>query len=219
MNFINRMVNIKTFSTLAFLVIFLGFGLQSCSKTEIKSEPNSDKVEVLRTEQRKLWSDHMHWTLATVDAFFYEPSQLNSKLARLMQNQEDIGNSIKPYYGAAAGDQLTALLKEHIQLAVPVLTAAKNGDQSALGTAVADWKVNAKEIADFLTSANDKNWPASVTEPHMEGHIDQTIDYSVKVLTEDYAGGLTSFEFALNHMLGLADVLTNGISKQFPDKF
>jgi hypothetical protein len=35
-------------------------------------------------------------------------------LARLLHNQEDLGNIIKPYYGEEAGTKLTALLKEHI---------------------------------------------------------------------------------------------------------
>ncbi len=32
-------------------------------------------------------------------------------VARLLRNQTDIGNAVKPYYGAAAGNQLTKLLK------------------------------------------------------------------------------------------------------------
>jgi hypothetical protein len=49
--------------------------------------------------------------------------------ARLLRNQADIGNAIKPYYGAAAGNRLTKLLRTHILEAVPVLVNAKAGNK------------------------------------------------------------------------------------------
>jgi hypothetical protein len=54
---------------------------------------------------------------------------------RLLQNQVDIGNAVRPFYGDAAADQLTTLLQEHISGAVAVLTAAKAGDSDALNQA------------------------------------------------------------------------------------
>jgi hypothetical protein len=59
--------------------------------------------------------------------------------ARLLANQTDIGNAIKPYYGQSAGDRLTALLKQHILGAVDLLVAAKSGDKSKIATASAAW--------------------------------------------------------------------------------
>jgi hypothetical protein len=53
---------------------------------------------------------------------------LNAELTRLLQNQADIGNAIKPVYGDAAGDQLTALLREHILVAGEILQDVKTGD-------------------------------------------------------------------------------------------
>jgi len=200
-------------------LLVLGFTSQSCNDDDDSDPLNSDAYIALNQDMRTLWSDHMAWTLATVEAFFHNNDALTDNLNRLLQNQSDIGAAIVPYYGQAAGDQLTALLTDHINLAVPVLTAAQAGDQTALGTAVTNWKANAKEIADFLTAANPDNWPASVTEPTMEQHIDQTIDYSVKILLNDHAGANVAYDHALEHMLELADILSEGIAKQFPDKF
>lgn len=209
--------------TKVMLLVLLAFGLtlQSCSKDDdIAHDPfQSAKYKELNQGMRKLWSDHMHWTLTTVDAFFNNPDALNANLTRLLQNQQDIGAAIVPYYGQAAGDQLAALLTEHIELAVPVLTAAQNNDQAALETAVANWNQNATDIANFLTAANPDNWPQSATEPALLHHIEHTIDYSVKILQNDHTGALVTFEHALEHMLQLADTLSDGIAKQFPDKF
>lgn len=179
----------------------------------------NNKYLELNQAMRKLWSDHMHWTLATVDAFFNEPKQLETKLDRLLQNQKEIGGAIVPFYGKAAGDKLAKLLTEHIELAVPVLKAAQANNKASLDTALANWYKNADDIAAFLSSANSKNWPETTTKPALKMHITHTTEYAVNILKADYASSLKGFEQALNHMLMLADVLSEGIAKQFPDKF
>jgi ubiquinone biosynthesis protein UbiJ len=167
---------------------------------------------------RTLWEQHMEWTYETVDAFFHNQAALTPTLNRLLQNQRDIGAAIVPYYGQAAGTQLTNLLLTHIQEAVPVLTAAKAGDKAKLATAESDWYANAKQIADFLSSANPNNWPASVTEPMMKTHIDQTTTYSVDLLQGSYAQSITDYDKAEQHMIEMADALSKGIIGQFPQK-
>lgn len=173
----------------------------------------------LYTTMRNLWTDHMQWTWATVDAFFHNPDGLQAQLDRLLVNQADIGAAIVPFYGQEAGDQLAALLTTHIEQAVPVLTAAQEGDQDALDLALADWYVNAEEIADFLSVANPGNWPQSATRPMMEAHIDTTTVYSVDLLGGDYVAAVAAFDAALEHMVMMADTLSAGLIAQFPDQF
>lgn len=177
------------------------------------------KVLELNRAMRELWSDHMYRTLITVDAYFNDPKSLEAKLNRLLQNQKDIGAAIVPYYGQAAGDELVKLLTEHIQLAVPVLKAAKENNKGALDKAVKDLYANAKEIGSFLASANPKNWLVKETQGALEMHITHTIAYSVSILKGDYAQSFGGFDKALHHMIYLADILNEGIVKQFPDKF
>ncbi len=89
----------------------------------------------------------------------------------------------------------------------------------ALDTALAEWYDNAKEIAQFLTSANPKNWPATATEPMMKAHIDQTTAYAVDLLKNDYTNAVIHFDAARQHMVEMGTILASGIIKQFPDKF
>ena len=65
---------------------------------------------------------------------------------RLLGNQTDIGNAIKPYYGDAAGGALTTLLQSHINDAVAVLKAAKSGNAQATKTAEAAFYANGVQI-------------------------------------------------------------------------
>ncbi|MGB3376366.1 MAG: hypothetical protein WBA87_14645 [Microbacterium sp.] len=166
-----------------------------------------------------LWADHMQYTYATVDAFFNNEAALQANLDRLLQNQQDLGAAIVPFYGQDAGDQLAELLTTHIQQAVPVLTAAKEGDDDALKKSLDDWYANAKDIADFLSSANPDNWPASATEPMMKMHIDQTTVYAVDLLNGDFTKAITDYDEAFSHMMGMSGTLASGIVAQFPDKF
>jgi hypothetical protein len=168
---------------------------------------------------RTLWDQHMEWTYATVDDFFHDPAALTPTLNRLLQNQRDIGAAIVPFYGQAAGTELTNLLLIHIEDAVPVLQAAQANDPAALAAATAAWYANAKQIADFLSSANPSNWPTSVTEPMMAAHISQTITYSVDLLKGDFAQSIVDYDVAESHMDMMADTLTQGLIAQFPQSF
>ena len=180
---------------------------------------NSDKQLALYSGMRALWAQHMEWTYATVDAFFHDQKAVTPTLNRLLANQRDIGAAIAPYYGQAAGAQLTKLLTTHINDAVPVLQAAQAGDKAKLATAEAAWYSNAKQIADFLSAANPDNWPTSATEPMLKTHISQTTLYSVDLLKGDYAKAIKDYDKAEQHMLMLADVLTKGVIAQFPQQF
>ena len=161
----------------------------------------------------------MQWTYATVDAFFNNPKALDASLNRLLQNQKDIGAAIIPYYGKEAGDKLTALLTEHIQGAVPVLTAAQKNDQSGLKKALADWHANAQAIADFLSAANTNNWKQDDMRTMMKAHIDQTTAYAVDLLGKNYKNAVEKYDVANQHMKVMADELSMGIIKQFPREF
>lgn len=213
---LNRFASLLTF--LSFFLI-----LPSCEKDEVTGPAipalNSDSYKSLNAEMRKLWVAHMHWTYATVDAFYNNPDALEAHLNTLLANQQDIGAAIAPYYGQAAGDTLAALLTTHISQAPAVLQAAKDNDQVALDAALADWYANAEDIADFLAAANPQFWQQSYMREEMKGHITQTTAYAVDLLQKDYTKAVADYETAFNHMMHLADILSEGIAKQYPGRF
>ncbi|GAB3807628.1 hypothetical protein GCM10028798_32520 [Humibacter antri] len=182
------------------------------------STSSVSKKIALYSAMSDLWAQHMEWTYITVTAFAQGSSSLTPSLDRLLQNQADLGNAIKPFYGAEAGDQLTVLLKAHINDAVPVLTAAKAGDTTALNKAVTAWYANAKEIGDFLAAANP-HWNKAEMEQMMKTHITQTIAYATDALGGDYTKAVTDYGLAEQHMEQMAGMLSAGIIQQFPNKF
>jgi hypothetical protein len=185
--------------------------------THAHAADTSDQTS-LRVAMRSLWAQHMEWTYATVVAFASDSPALPATMTRLLRNQADIGAAVMPYYGADAGTQLTDLLSTHIKDAVPVLTAAKTGDDAGLTAAVDTWYANAQEIADFLASANP-GWEQAGMRQMMKGHITQTIGYASDVLGGNFESALEKYDEAEAHMTEMADMLTAGLVEQFPDKF
>lgn len=170
-------------------------------------------------EMRKLWEDHVTWTRLAIVTFADGSAGFDATAARLLKNQDDIGDAIKPFYGDAAGDQLTALLKDHIGIAVELLQAAKAGDSAAFEETKAAWYANADDIADFLAQANPRYWPQATMRAAMKGHLDQTLAEASHELTGDYAASVADYDEIHHHILGMADVLSTGIIRAFPGSF
>ena len=179
----------------------------------------SNKAVDFNKAMRQLWEDHITWTrLYIVEAASGNPGA-SQTAARLLKNQEDIGSAIKPYYGDAAGEQLTTLLKSHIQGAVDILTAAKTNNQTKLATAKTAWYDNANQIADFLAQANPTSWPQATMRAHMKEHLDLTLQEGVDELGGKYVESIADYDKVHPQILSLADTLSAGIASQFPDKF
>jgi hypothetical protein len=168
---------------------------------------------------RKLWEDHITWTRLAIVSFAAEAPDLPATETRLLQNQADIGNAVKPYFGNAAGNRLTALLKEHILGAVALLQAAKAGDQTSIKQRSDEWYANGKQIADFLHKANPRNWPQRDLREMMKTHLDQTLAEATHRLQGNYAADIRDYERIHRHILEMADTLSAGIVAQFPSRF
>lgn len=180
---------------------------------------HSEAGHAFHDAMRKLWEDHVTWTRLAIVSFVNELPDLDATVTRLLRNQGDIGDAIKPFYGDRAGKQLTKLLEEHINGAVAILTAAKAGDQRQLEKASRAWYRNGNEIADFLSSANPDNWPRHEMRSMMKTHLDQTVKEATQYLEGHHRASVRSYDEIVEHILEMADVLSNGIIAQFPEQF
>ncbi len=216
--------HVKSILTIA-LLIFVVSTIGSNATASLNSPPSlgidkdSSKKVALQLAMRKLWEDHITWTRIFIISASGDLPDKDAATQRLLQNQVDIGNAIKPYYGEAAGNKLTALLKEHITTAAEVVAAAKASDQAKLADANKRWFANADQIADFLSSANPKNWPAAEMRSMMHDHLNLTTSEAVARLHGDWAGDIAAYDKVHEQILNMADGLTAGIVKQFPGQF
>jgi hypothetical protein len=180
--------------------------------------PDPVVVGAFKQDMRLLWSDHVIWTRGYVVAAAADSPDQQAAAARLMKNQEDIGNAVADYYGKPAGDQLTALLKDHISIAVDLVKAAKAGDNPGVQAADARWQQNGVDIADFLSKANP-NWPRQTLVDLMKTHLSTTTTAVKARLGKDWEADVRAFDEVYRHILMMSDTLADGIVKQFPDRF
>src|SRR5215471_12828240 len=180
-------------------------GLAACAVllfplSTVATAADGKAADQLRTDMRKLWTDHVVWTRDYVIAAVGDQPDATAAAARLMKNQEDIGAAIGGIYGKAAGQQLTTLLKDHISIAVDLIKAAKAGDSTAQKQASARWEQNAVQIADFLSKANP-NLPRATLVDMMKTHLSTTTDEVVARLKKDWTGDVQAFDRVYDHIL------------------
>jgi len=195
------------------LILFL-----SPVQAQMDMKTNSSKSEQLRMAMHKLWEDHIVWTRNVILNIMDDLPGTDQAVNRLLSNQDDIGNAVKPFYGEAGGKELTRLLREHITTAADLLKAAKTGNNSAFDAANKKWSANADEISDFLSKANP-NWKLNDMKKMMHDHLTLTTDEAVARLKKDYVADVKAYDKVHDEILMMADMLTDGIIKQFPGKF
>ena len=209
-----------TYGLLAAAILSLSVLVPGCAVPA--SEDHSATLEkqfTLRQAMRKLWEDHITWTRLVIVSTAAGLPDLDATTQRLLQNQVDIGDAIKTFYGDAAGAKLSALLREHIIGAATLLAAAKANDQAKLAAARTAWYANADEIAAFLSGANPTAWTASGMQAMMKEHLDLTLAEAVNQLQGHYRESVADYDKVHDAILKMADMLSNGIIQQFPKQF
>jgi hypothetical protein len=185
----------------------------------VKRSGPSAKQLALHDGMRKLWEDHITWTRLFIVSASADLPDKQATTERLLRNQQDIGDAIKPFYGRAAGERLSALLTEHILVAADVLAAAKAGDQAAVERHSRIWYRNGKRIADFLHEANPRHWAKREMRAMMREHLDLTLAEAMAHLTRDHRTDIRAYDRIHRQILGVADMLSKGIVAQFPKRF
>jgi hypothetical protein len=201
--------------------------LAACNSSQNKPADNTQmsmsagsnpKAVELRTAMRKLWEDHVIWTRNVICCLVDGLPGKDEALKRLLQNQDDIGNAIKSYYGNDAGNKLTALLHDHITISADVVLSAKAGDNTKLDEANKRWTANADDISTFLSQANP-NWNLEDMKSMMHDHLKLTTDEAVARIKKDYVADIRAYDKVHDEILQMSDMLADGIVRQFPDKF
>jgi len=275
--------------------------------------------QAFHDRMRELWSDHIVYTRNFIVSAAAGLPDTAEASQRLMRNQDEIGEAIKPYYGDAAGSQLASLLRTHIQLAAKTLLAAKGPttamntqnqspsqwsnsqrtdsttradttesrinsqypanpsassrmtdtsrarstikpdttqaktnaqyptaqgradttqqsvagqsqqygmaqqagpvDSTALNAATKDLKANGDSIAAFLAHANPRGFSRAMLSSALQMHITLLLKEATAQIKKDWSGSIAAFDESQRQAMQMADMLSDGIMKQFPSRF
>ncbi len=191
----------------------------SFAKEKKGTEKHSSKKVELRLALRDLWIGHIFWVRGVVIGTKYDNKD-EAKVAeeKVVENAKALAGSITPYYGKEAADKLFGLLAGHYGAVKDYMIADYSGNKEAKDSAAEKLKKNADEIATFLSSANP-NWPKDALLSALIAHGGHHMAQIDEINAKDFTGEAKTWDAMKNHIYVIADVLANGIIKQFPKKF
>lgn len=102
------------------LIVTLASFSPSVNVLAKKEDPSEEKcinesVIKFKYDMQKLWIEHAWGTRSVIVSQIVGLDDKDKVLERLLRNQVDLGNLIKPYYREEAGSNLIKLLKEQGQ--------------------------------------------------------------------------------------------------------
>ena len=172
----------------------------------------------LSNQLRMLWEQHIVWTRMLIISTVSNLPDVELVTDRLLRNPTDFAMTLEPFYGEAIASKFGDLLTKHLTIAAELVNAAKAGDEKAAADAEKMWYANADAIAFFLGSINPY-WSQEEWKTMLHEHLALTKTEVVSRLTGDYKTNIAIYDKIENQALGMADVMTKGIVKQFPCKF
>ncbi len=202
------------------MVIDLYYCPYQCFRSDFNSNPKkTTKSEVdLINNMRMLWEQHGAWTRMAISSIVFGSPDEEFVINRLLQNPADFANTLKFFYGDKTALKFSDLLRSHLVIAAQIVKASKAGDTKSALEAEKKWYENADEIASFLNFINpywsEESWKVMLYE-----HLALVKAEAVDMLTKDYEAGIKVYDKIESQALGMADMMTEGIIKQFPYKF
>jgi hypothetical protein len=174
--------------------------------------------QTLSNHMRLLWEQHIYWTRLVILSMAFDLPETELAINRLLQNPKDFEAVFKPLYGQDIAAKFAELFTTHLTIAAELIKAAKAGDSTAASDAEKRWYTNADQISSFLGSINP-HWSAQEWQRMLYNHLEMTKNEAVDILTQKYADSIIIVENIEQEALKMADMMTQGIVRQFPHYF
>lgn len=167
---------------------------------------------------RQLWMQQAYWTRMAIRSLVFDLPDAEVVNNRLMRVPKDFELALRSFYGEESARQLGELLTSHLTIANELFNAIKAGDQAAADDAEKRWYENADQIAAILGSVNPY-WQEEDIRQALYDYLENTKLEAVAMMTENYQEGINLFGNAEEDALEMADMMAQGLVRQFPQYF
>lgn len=165
---------------------------------------------------RLLWEQHVMWTRSFIISTAADLGDLQLVTQRLLENPVDFASEWQKYYGKQKAEMFQRLFTEHLTIAAQLVNDAKQGNSDAVEMDRKKWYQNADEIAAFLASINPF-WSKKAWQTMLYSHLKLTEEEATSRLNGEYASDIAIYDEIEAEALEMADMMTDGIIKQFGD--
>lgn len=183
-----------------------------------RADPNPSTPGELRMEMRRVWDDQAIYTRNFIVSTLAMQEDQGPVTQYLIEHQDVIAAAIEPFYGKEASQQLGLLLREHVILTADLVRTISEGDVERVPRLRAYWFDNVQQIATYLATLNPR-WNKQQLEDSFTRYLDLTMDEIEGRSIRNWDWDVTAYERVGDHTAHLADFLSNGIVKQFPERF
>jgi len=214
-------VNKKVVAALFAVGITGALALSGCgpqTKTAKVTTGQTDAEVAFRMDMRRLWEDHVVWTRLVTLGVVDTTGGLDNATNKLVGNSGEMAALFEKYYGKVKGGRVGSLFSEHTSLTTDIVKATKAGDAPKAAEGEKKWRENADKLASRLLDLNPE-WSKIDLKAMWRDHLDFTKAEFEARANKDYAGDVKAFDAVRSQALDMADVLSNGIVKQFPRDF
>ncbi len=197
-------------------IVLLSIALTSNAQ-KLNTPSENDKRLVFKAEMSRLWIDNAIWSRQAILCLVDRLPGTEESLYRLMINQEDMGRMFTRFYGREKGDEFCDLISSNTALTISIIrNKSRNSGDSEAARAKMNYNVN--KIINYLVSVNP-NWTkeelsylinlqSKLFDTQLQSRVNSNFSYDIE-----------TFDRIISETYRLSDVLSEGIMKQFPERF
>ena len=200
-------------------LLYLVLGMVTFAGPGLAQRPTMTISEVqLRMAMRAAWEANAGWTRMYIVSSLAGLTDVNRVNSRLLESADGVADALRPYYPYPVAESLAKQFKRQVLLTVALVTAARNGDSLQTAAASANWSAGSDSLTQFLVRTNP-NLPSGKLGDLLHAYQDRTWRQIAARTRQDWFADVVACDQTDIEARAIADALSAGIVKQFPDRF